>query len=144
MANNLNRYCSHTTLGICTLNSVLLFASSLPHVFVKVVIDVVTVPSCILICINTILSISMCKSKCQNVNNPSLQIIIILTNSIMLTSNGHDTSRPLGIQFRSFINSVRDTKYNLTPIIWHFDYITHSLLTKLSSVNLPWYYDYDT
>ena len=37
----------------------------------------------------------------------------MLTNGIMLTSNGSDTLRPLGIQLRPFANSVHDTKYHI-------------------------------
>ena len=35
-----------------------------------------------------------------------------MTNSNMLTITWHDTIRPLGIQFRPFVNNVSDTKFH--------------------------------
>jgi hypothetical protein len=68
------------TLVICMLNNNLLSTLSLPHRFVEVVIDVVTLPSCIIKRKKkTILSsTSMCYVKCHNVNNFALQIVTYL------------------------------------------------------------------
>lgn len=40
------------------------------------------------------------------------KILLTLTNRVVLTINGHDTSYPLGTWFRPFTNCVCDTKYH--------------------------------
>ena len=41
-----------------------------------------------------------------------LKKLFMLMNGIILIISKHDTLKPLGIQFRPFANSVRDTKYH--------------------------------
>ena len=59
---------------------------------------------------NIISSIPMCYAKCQNVKL-HYEKLLMSTKNTNLVINGHDTMRPLGIQFKSFANSVCDTKY---------------------------------
>ena len=66
---------------------------------------------CILKCITIIWSIPMCYTKYHNLNRFSFIHLISLTSSFILAVSGHDILRPLGIWFRPFIDSVRDTKY---------------------------------
>ena len=44
--------------------------------------------------------------------NFHLKKLLVLTNGIVLAISGCDTLRPLGIYFRPFANSVRDTIYH--------------------------------
>jgi hypothetical protein len=52
----------------------------------------------------------MCYAKYHNVNGFSFIRLISLMSSFILAVSGRDTLRPLGIWFRPFVDSVRDTK----------------------------------
>ena len=40
------------------------------------------------------------------------KVLLILTNYVMLIASGCDTTRSLGIWFRSFVDRTHDTKYH--------------------------------
>ena len=54
----------------------------------------------------------MCLTNRHNTYSFTLEKLILLTNTIILAIDGHETLRPLGIYWRPFANGVRDTKYH--------------------------------
>ena len=69
-------------------------------------------------CKTIISSIPICYAKCHSVNTLfTLKNRFVLINSIMPTTSGCDTLRPLGIQFWSFVNNM---PRNLWLGIWAY------------------------
>ena len=54
----------------------------------------------------------------------------MLTNSIVLAIGGRDTLRPLGIYFKSFANSVRDSKYQKQCSLFITQVLPHHIKIK--------------
>ena len=98
MVNKVDHYCNQITRIIHMSNNILLFSSSLPCCFVEVVIDVVTLPSCILKHKTIISSTSMCYAKYHYIYIYIIHFkkLLILANNVMLPINGRETSEPLG------------------------------------------------